>query len=438
MINDKGFSRIISVIIVIVIVVLVGVVISINSTGDNESVDLVDIIEHKVENDDAQEEIVVNKFVGLDLFTIYDDFKLVSEGYNFISQTLGEEANIMYEKTGGKYKLLTKEFGAKKVLLIDEYVGDYENGGKHLTVLDMVSGEASMVFELPVEKDGDLARILTDAVYSSDENIIAYLVFVYDNNNIYGARAERSKFIEFWEYDINKDTHTLITQITGGLYSGMDLIGYDSQDDNLIVYRYTGDGPGISYGSTYFINLTDGVVDKIIIENDWKRFTKNKDIGLSSLGLPRLSPSGEYIAFLPPVKSMADAMDQSKSIATPVVLYNTRSHEFSDLYQYDQFKLGEEVEDWQKIYNIQWNYDKLYISTNEQVLEYNRTTTKLRPLYEWSDGDRAMYSVMAANDNGLIIKSGANGEVVYVDYLEASEHELESFQNFEYINIYEK
>ena len=414
-----------SVMVVIVIVVLVGIVISISSSDDYEGADLVNIITSEADDIATEPVFTIHEFVGLDMSV---------GGYRVVSKMQTSELDeLIYEEVGGQYNLLTKTLNQDSVLLVKDFWQDKDSGGQKLMKMEIATGELDEVLKLPNTKVGDLARFITSAVYSPDNNFIAYSVYVFDIEIIDGVGKEGPEYIEIWEYDIVKDIHTLITQIDGGLYMGVNLIGYDSEKKYLIVYQYVGDGPGASFGATYFVNLEDQSIDKITLKTAIERFSKYDKENVPPLGLPYLSSGGEYLAFLLPVGLYYGG---EGNVATPVLLYSTKTHEFTDLYQYDKFVLGGEAQDWQEVYGIRWGGDGLYIATDQQVLEYNVTTTKLRPLYEWSDGYQERYSVFASNDDGLIISMESESLFSYVDFTKAEENELNAWQNFEYINIY--
>jgi len=427
MLNDKGFSRIMSLVIIIVILILLGIIVFVISSKDSEESDLVNIVEIEGNNNIKSEADKLYQFNGLDVSV---------GGYKVVNIIEGsDESNILSEVVDGQYNILTKSLNQESILMIKDYWQDKENGGKKLLQMELSTGAIKEVFQLPSSKVGDSTRYISTARYSPDNNFIAYTTNVYSPKLKEELENRGPEYVEIWQYDINKDIHTLITQIDGGIYFGLDLVGYSSKQNYLIVYQYTGDASGISFGDTYFINLNDQSIDKDTIVDSLVRFTKNEKKDLPPLGRPYLSNNGEYLAFLLPVGSYFGGQE---NVATPVILYDTKVHEFTDLYQFDKFKLGDTAKDWQEVYSIDWHDTKLYLSTDKQVLEYNITTNKLRPLYEWTGDGRAKYSVLATSSDGLLIDDKINHAVIYVDYLLAIENELSTFQNFEYINIYNK
>lgn len=427
MLNDKGFSRIMSLVLIIVILILLGIVVFVISSKDSEESELVNIVEVDSNKEVSDEVVNTYQFNGLDVS---------AGGYKVVNVVRGlDENNVLRENVDGEYIILTKSLNQDRLLVIKNYWQDKENGGKKLLEIELSTGSIKEVFQLPNFKVGDKARYISTAAYSPDNNFIAYTTNI-DGLEIKDGNENRGpEYVEIWEYDINKDIHTLITQVDGGVYFGLDLVGYSSKQDYLIVYQYTGDASGISFGDTYFVNLHDQSIDKSTIPSALERFTKYDKKDLPPLGRPHLSTNGEYIAFLLPVGSYFGGQE---NIATPVILYDTKVHEFNDLYQFDKYELGDAAKDWQEVYHIDWNDDKLYLSANKQVLEYNIVTKKLRPLYEWAGGGKSRYEVLATGTNGLMVDDKINHTVIYVDYLQATESEMPVFQNFEYINIYYK
>ena len=152
MLNDKGFSRIISVIVVIIIIILIGFVISINSVDDNKGIKLVDIIENDINNSVVEPISTTYEFVGLDISV---------GGYKVASMIENSEASeLIGEKVDGQYNLLTKTLNKNSVLLVKDFYQDKDFGGKKLMEMEIKTGQLDEVFELPNAKVGDFSRFI--------------------------------------------------------------------------------------------------------------------------------------------------------------------------------------------------------------------------------------------------------------------------------------
>ena len=113
MINDKGFSQIISVVVVIIIILLIGVVITISSR-DGEQMKTVDIMTTEMDDEEEKPSIGIVNFAGLDLS---------AGGYKVVKQELYKDIQVLSEIVEGKYTILTQNIHQDDVFLIKDGFG---------------------------------------------------------------------------------------------------------------------------------------------------------------------------------------------------------------------------------------------------------------------------------------------------------------------------
>ncbi len=419
MINDKGFSQIISVVVVIIIILLIGVVITISSR-DGEQMKTVDIITTEVDDKEEESSIGMVNFIGLDLS---------AGGYKVITQEEGKEVQILSEIVEGKYTILTQNIHQDDVFLIKDFWQDKETGGQDLFELSLETGLVREVFTLPNIKVGDRSKFITGAVYSTDKQRIAYSTNLYSEESLELLEGG-SEAIEIWEYDTVKDIHTLIANVSGGLYSGLKVLGYDAMQENLILYQFNADAGASVLGRIQFLSIAEGIIDKDSFQMALdKHFSQeNREDKIKTAGYPYLSPSGKYIAFILPSMTYGEDLQGNNN---EVVLYDTQSHSLKSIYTDDLSALSTP-----SLNNLYWVEDKLYIPASSKLIMYSVEASKIIPIYVWSR-EGVSNKLFDITDNGVIIGSGDRAPV-YIDFNEAGEKELTDMINYEYINIYYK
>jgi hypothetical protein len=424
MINDKGFSRIVSVIIIVAIIALVGAVFLISSSSNDEDFELVDIMENDIKVEEIEEDELPN-FIGLDMS---------AGGYKIVDQNLENKSSIVIERVDGQYKLLTSNLNQDTVLVVKSFWQDKENGAKEVFELTLETGEINKVFSLSNFQIDSKRKFITGAVYSADKQKIAYSTNLYDEE-----KAETSEIgstsIEVWEYDIAKDMHTLITNVNGGVYSGLKMLGYDSLQENIIIYQFVADGAGSELGRVYFINIEQGIMDKdsfqLALDNYFSQ-TDEADNRVKTVGYPYLSPTSDYIAFILPSMFYLDDLSGNNN---EVVIYDFNLHKISSIYVDDSTTDIETINP--VLSDLYWVGKNLYIPSPDELAMYNVDTKKLRSIYKWSGGNES-HKLFAITDNSVLIQPKMNIAPIYIDFTTAVESELLGLENFEYINIYYK
>ncbi|MFW0862524.1 MAG: hypothetical protein ACKKL6_02970 [Candidatus Komeilibacteria bacterium] len=419
MVNDKGFSQIMSVVIGIVIIVLIGVVVSI-SLKDGEEIQTVDIITTEEVVNENKPEIGNVSFVGLDLS---------AGGYKLASQELNKDIQTISEVVEGKYSLLSTNIQQDAVFLIKDFWQDKDAGGTELYELYLETGDVAEIFSLPNKEVNNQRKFITGAVYSLDKSKIAYSTNLYSDESLELLEGG-SKSVEIWEYDTVKDIHTLVADVSGGIYSGLKILGYDNSQENLILYQFNADAGASVLGRVQFLNIAEGVIDKdsfqLALDNYFSQVDEENKI--KTAGYPYLSPSGEYIAFILPKMSWEDEMNGDNN---EVVLYNISLHKIKSIYIDDLSAISAP-----SLNNLYWLDNYLYIPTNQKLVMYSTVADKIIPIYVWSDIS-LVNKLYAVTDNSAII--GVDGRPpVFIDFNKASETELVDMNNYEYINIYYK
>lgn len=414
MVNDKGFSQIMS--IVIIIVVLIGVVITI-SLKDGEEMEAVNII--------MREEVAnVTKSAEQNIF--FTGLDLSIGGYKLSGQELEGDIQTISEIVGGKYTLLSTKIQQDAVFLINDFWQNKEVGAKELYELNLKTGDIKEIFSLPNKEVNNQTKFITGAVYSQDKERIAYSTSLYSDESLELTEG-RLQSIEIWEYDMIKDVHTLITEINGGIYSELKVLGYDNLQENLILYQFNADAGAIALGRIQFLNIAEGIVDKdsFQLSLDGYFSQKDKKDKIKTAGYPYLSPSGEYIAFVLPKMSWEGGNNNE------VVLYNINLHQLKSIYIDDLSAASSS-----SLNNLYWLDNYLYIPTNEKLVMYSVKADKIIPVYVWSDLS-LVDKIYSITDNGAIV-SIKDKLPIYIDFNEATEIELTDMGDYEYINIYYK
>ncbi|MBL7022176.1 hypothetical protein ISR92_02585 [Patescibacteria group bacterium] len=419
MINDKGFSQIISVVVVIIIILLIGVVITISSR-DGEQMKTVDIMTTEMDDEEEKPSIGIVNFAGLDLS---------AGGYKVVKQELYKDIQVLSEIVEGKYTILTQNIHQDDVFLIKDFWQDKETGGQDLFELSLETGDIREVFTLPNIKVGDRSKFITGAVYSADRERIAYSTNLYSEESLELLEGG-SEAIEIWEYDTIKDMHTLIANVNGGLYSGLKVLGYDALQESLVLYQFNADAGASVLGRIQFLSIAEGVIDKESFQLALdKHFSQeDKEDKVKTAGYPYLSPSGKYIAFVLPSMTYGEDLHGNNN---EVVLYDIQSHSLKSIYTDDLSALSTP-----SLNNLYWVDNDLYIPTSSKLIMYSVEASKAIPIYVWSKQSPS-YILYDVTNNGVIIGSG-DKTPIYIDFNEAGEVELMDMINYEYINIYYK
>jgi len=410
--NDQGFSKIITVIIAIIIIVLIVTVVILKNASQNDEYDLVNIHEQELfEN-------LPIKVTPVDLFL----FKSAGgslrqlEVHDLTSEQVFDSGDDL------NYHILSDQLGQGKILLTVDIWQHRDQGGQDLWILDLLTGVENKIFTLPNVQVGEFTRFISSAVFSPDQTKIAYVTHLFDFSE------ERSDKLEVWEYNLTKDIHTLLVQLSGVVMGELEVVGYQNDLSKLILYQYTADGAGYYTGQVRFINLAS----KEISENGFQiamdtyfNQTSVSDYRIKTLGRPYLAPTGDWLAFVVPAEYYEG---ERKDSSRTVVLYDLKSHQIKSIYKQEEFAERGNFWEWQRIDQLVWKDGNLYIPAVGNLLAYNISTGKLRSVYQTSvpenDLEAYRYQVLAINDNGLVTKTRLGGLVSYLSFVEARVYDL--------------
>jgi hypothetical protein len=149
--------------------------------------------------------------------------------------------------------------GQSKVLLTID-ICDTRSGRSRFMGINLLTGQLTKMFSLPNVQVGDLTRFITSAAFSPDGTKIAYVT------NLSFLPEERTDKFEVWEYDLVKDIHTLLVQLPGTVMGELEIVGYQNNLSNLIIYQYIADGVGYYVGQVKFIDLVTKEVSSEVFQ----------------------------------------------------------------------------------------------------------------------------------------------------------------------------
>ncbi|MFH1667948.1 MAG: hypothetical protein ABH884_02930 [Candidatus Komeilibacteria bacterium] len=363
MLNDSGFSRIITAIVIILVLIIVGLWLGVKYWQKEL------VIEQALSNE--QEDITAPSLPTV--------FTFNPEGWQINQYDLNtlEKVEIFSAEEKQLYSILTKQSNQSTLLVTTRYDANIKHSAQTLFLVDVMTGLSEEVFTLPnVEVgDGDV-RYLASAQYNLDQSKIAYATILTNGENNTG--------LEVWEYDLVKDLHILISKIGGGTMDMVDIVGYSSDEEYLVVYQYSNDGSLVDIGQVKLIDLNSKEINNNIWQQAIARYF-DLDVDqqvINTIGQPLMSPNGEAMIFTVPYDYYAQQYPDyfDKANRDELVVYHLSTHELEQVYLYH----GGPIDLNQSVVSYgYWSGQDYYFPTIDSLNKYSLQTDRVQVVMTW-------------------------------------------------------
>ena len=263
------------------------------------------------------------------------------------------------------------------MLITTQYDATIKNSAQTLLLVNALTSQSKEVFTLPNAEAGDgVVRYLASAQYNFDQSKIAYATILTD--------GQKNTGLEVWEYDLVKDLHILISKIGGGTMDTVDIVGYSSDEDYLVVYQYSNDGSMIDLGQVKMINLETKEVDSNIWQQAIARYFDLDDQQkvINTIGQPVMSPNGEAMVFTVPYDYYAQQYPDyfDKASRDELVIYHLSTHELEQVYLYN----GESNDLNQSVVSYgYWRERDYYFPTIDSLNKYSLQSDRVQMVMAW-------------------------------------------------------
>jgi hypothetical protein len=411
--NDSGFSKIITIIVVILVLIIAGLWFS--QYWNTEPV--------------AEQTAPAEQGVAVEA-TLPEVFIFNPEGYQIDKHDLNtfDHQTVVYVDEAELYNILTKQTNQPALLLTTRYDKNIEGSAQTLFLIDITFGLGEGIFTLPntVTGDGD-TRYVISAEFNLDQSKVAYATVLTDGDNNTG--------LEVWEYDRVKDLHILISKIDSGTADTLDVIGYSSEGDYLVVYQYSNDGSLADIGQVKLIDLEDKEIDS----NTWSQaiaryFDLNDDAEpITSIGRPFMSPDGGVMMFILPYGFYAEQYPDyfDKAVRDELVMYDMNTHELESVYLYNGL-----VENSLDVFGESaisyglWQEEDFYFPSIDGIHKYSLLAERVQEVLLWpadlvSEGN-IINSLLSGDGDSLLFVVPERTDLYYLD-LELGEASILSF-----------
>ncbi|MCR4280284.1 MAG: hypothetical protein NUV82_02565 [Candidatus Komeilibacteria bacterium] len=334
---------------------------------------------------------------------------LDDEGSVFRWEIMNDEVTepqvLFSDESALKYRVASRVNHSRSEILTIAVMNEMGDG-QNLRLYDLITGDISDIFTLPNRTSGQYDRYINSAVYLPNRKIIGYSTYLWDKEK------EQARGLEVWEYDLDRGISTLMADISGGIMSRAEVVGYTADAKNMVIYNYVADGNGLAAGEMSLLQRQNKVYSGTAWENAREKFQTNlKGSGNGVFGYPYISPAGDVIAF---VYSNIDIENNS------VLLYNLTTGTIREISVIEG-KTG--------ILPI-WQDAWLFISQGNAVETYNLLTNKKK--YLLSVPNLEDYMLTVATDVGVVVEKDDEFQL----YLTGTESQITLPSSFNYEYLY--